>query len=175
MTACLAPACPEPPLGQGHWPFLCSTHALALARLKPKDRSPALAAHDALHAAFKARNRHLASLGPEGGAQAPARAIAPIEPAMLNAIANVMAGLGARLVRVEPRYGDLPGTMRKVEPMHPKAPCQTCGSTNSRRAQYGLGGMQVWVMCTVQDACYARLRKAKADLVTRYAPHTEAA
>lgn len=152
----------------GHYAgILCLPHALVAAKARaPKapDRSEALAAHEKLHRAFKAQNRHLELLAPVVGAQAPAPG-EELAPEVLQAIAATMRGLGARYVRTERTYGDRGTTTVKASAdMVVLGACATCGTTSPRikRALFGVGA-HVWVLCTSLDTCMARLRKAKGE------------
>ncbi len=162
---CANPRCAGQALGAGHWPYLCANCALTLLGLRqppPKGRAEVLAAHEAIHRAFKARNRELTHLAPP---RAPAQAavVAPPEADTLAAVLALLA-VGAKPVRVDRRYGDRAPTAVPIGPEHDPIdnPCHQCGSTRTARAPYGVGGDTVWILCKAGDACYARLRKAKA-------------
>lgn len=163
--------CGAPTLEVGRYAgLLCLDHALTAAGAKPRarveSRAEALRAHERLHQAFKARNRHLTDLGPVRGAQGPSRAtLEKSDPTLLAAIATVMTQLEASIVHIGPRYGTLPPGERPIAlGDDPRLPCAQCGTTSTRiaRAPYGVGGDTVWILCNAADACMARARKAKA-------------
>lgn len=162
--------CSSPALEVGRYAGrLCVPHALIAAGVRQpsaraEQRRNALAAHDDLHKAFKARNRTLTDGGPQ---RSPRAVVAPAEaadPAMLEAIANVMQGLGGRFVRIGPRYGDMPPMRASIKPKG--MACETCGSSRAVRSVYGVpsanGVLQI-VQCTNQDTCLARARASRRE------------
>lgn len=155
---CAMPACEATALGAGHWPFLCAPHGLLLAT---DDRTAALEAHEAIHRAFKAHNRHLDDLAPRRALRAAEDHREAPDPDLIAAALLTMQMLGAAPLRTGPRYGPRePGRARTR--YSPTDPCAVCGSTRSARALFGMGdGRQTLFACTAADGCYARLRKSK--------------
>lgn len=171
-VTCLA--CSAPALEVGHYAgALCLTHALVAAKAKAVRIDPKATCY----ADGMSCTEPPVTTTPHGGycqAHRPgmptptahaASTVGAMPTELLDAVLVAMRGLDARPIRAEPRYGTLNPTVRPITATDdPLEPCGLCGATSPRtkRAPYGLGGGQVWVLCQSMDQCMTRLRKAKA-------------